>query len=1469
MNSPPPTAEARPLEGRARPVAAALSLFWPLVWVVVLLALIGGGIGGAVAWLARTEDGSRWLLARLPNVQVDGLRGALFDDAVAAERVRVTWSGGQASVTITGFEGRGLRWRWHPAPGRWVGIDAAALAAREVIVDTGPPSGAPSQRPTSIGIPLEIVSPDVRVGLLKINAIGPWRDVSGHARVGPGDRYELLDTRFAWDRLVIAGRASLGMSPPFALAGAVQVTPSAPGALAASGPAADFTAQLTAGGTLERIELAAALTGRPTAGRSAPRADAAMTVLPYAPWWLGALSARTEALDLAALASGLPETRLAGRVELTTRGRDAPAGAEVRLTNGLPGRWNEGRLPLAELSLDAQTDLQRHERIEIQAFDARLAGTRGVAAGRVSGRGSWNGDTLALETTLAELRPQHLDGRAAAMQLAGPLALRVTGLPSPAAGGAPGTGTGPGTSTAPGSAPAAAPGPLALAVKATLDGRLDAAPQPVQLVLDAEADARRIDVRELRARSGAALAQFNASAQRGAPGGAWRIASAGTLTDFDPLPWWPGDATQTAWRRGPHRLSAGWQLDLRLPPGAERLATPVLLQRLAGNGELRVHDSVLAGVPLAMELKLAQAPVASSAPGSPGARGPAAPSSLLGSATIGPNRLTIDARGDPLGEGPNAGAGDRLVLELDAPSLATLAPLARLVPAAAGWAPRAGSAKAGARVQGRWPLLRTEGQLQISGVDSAEGAIAQGRADWQLQLDADGRKPLVVKAELGGLRWGRQRLQSLRAELSGTPREHRLTVSAALPLVPPPVLEQLFGVRALSGSRAQLQGDGAWTPAAGGGGSWRGRIARLAVGAWDGAALDGDTRPSWVDARDLSAELRFDAQGELVSLQAAPGRVRLAEALALRWDAIAVTRNGERTDIDLRADLDAFRVAPLLARAQPGLAWQGDLTLAGRIELKAAERFQAEMVFERTGGDLQVVDEAGSQALGLTDLRLALSARDGQWTFTQAFAGRAIGEMAGLLQVKTAAERRWPGADAPLDGVLQARVANLAVWAPWVPAGWRLGGELATQATIAGRWGAPEYTGEIRGNGLSVRNLLQGVNLTQGELKIALQGETAQIERFVLRGGEGSLTVSGGADFGSAPNARLRVAAERFRVLGRVDRRLSLSGAAEAQLAAERIAVDGRFVVDEGLFDISRADAPALDDDVTVRRAGDPPPASASGDAAPRPRRDLAVTLAVDLGENLRLRGRGIDTALAGRLRLTTPNGRLAVAGTVRTEGGTYQAYGQKLDIARGIVAFSGPLDNPRLDVLALRPNLDVQVGVAITGNLLTPRVRLYSEPEMSDSDRLSWLVLGRASEGLGRNDTALLQRAAFALLAGEGDTPTDALIRNLGLDELTVGQRESGDVRETVVSLGKQLSRRWYVGYERGVNAATGTWQLIYRIAQRFTLRAQSGLENSIDIIWTWKFDETPLLPLRGPRNPSAQGRGAPVPKSAASAPP
>jgi len=141
-----------------------------------------------------------------------------------------------------------------------------------------------------------------------------------------------------------------------------------------------------------------------------------------------------------------------------------------------------------------------------------------------------------------------------------------------------------------------------------------------------------------------------------------------------------------------------------------------------------------------------------------------------------------------------------------------------------------------------------------------------------------------------------------------------------------------------------------------------------------------------------------------------------------------------------------------------------------------------------------------------------------------------------------------------------------------------------------------------------------------------------------------------------------------------------------------------------------------------------------------------------------------------------------------------------------------------------------------VGGTALDPRVRLFSEPEMSDMDKLSWLVLGRARDPSGRDDTALLQRAAMALLAGEGGGASAQVTRTLGLDEVSF-RKSDGDVNDTVVSLGKQLSQRWYVGYERSLDATAGSWQLIYRIAQRFTLRAQAGMESAVDVIWTWRW--------------------------------
>ncbi len=370
--------------------------------------------------------------------------------------------------------------------------------------------------------------------------------------------------------------------------------------------------------------------------------------------------------------------------------------------------------------------------------------------------------------------------------------------------------------------------------------------------------------------------------------------------------------------------------------------------------------------------------------------------------------------------------------------------------------------------------------------------------------------------------------------------------------------------------------------------------------------------------------------------------------------------------------------------------------------------------------------------------------------------------------------------------------------------------------------------------------------MSDGEVHITLDGPTARIQTLQAKAGEGSARIEGGASFGASPRAELKLVAERFAVLSRVDRRIAASGEARLLLEADSLKLDGGFTVDEGLIDVSRSEAPSLGSDVIVRRPGEPGPEeeSAAAGGRPPPRRNVNINLELDLGERLRLRGYGLDTLLAGKLRLTTPGGRPTLVGDVLAKQGTFAAYGQKLVIERGVIGFTGNIENPRLDIEAIRPEEAfsdplsdlVKVGVTITGTAQNPRVRLFSEPDMSETDKLSWLLMGRSSSG--GAEGALLQSALMALVSGpEGGSSTDKLAGIVKLDEISI-RKSDDDSNETVVALGKQLSQRWYVGYERSLNATAGAWQLVYRVARRFTIRAQAGVdESSLDFIWTWRW--------------------------------
>jgi len=1304
-----------------------------LTTVVVLAAAF-------VAWVLQRPSGGAWLLAHLPGVQIEEPQGSLMGD-FSARRLLLTWAGGEAEL-------RGLRWSGlgvSPSQGL---LAAQALAVDEVLIRTQP-STSPLIAPPDLSLPLGVHIAKLTIGKLSWSPDQPAvQNLAAEINLPRRGTHHIQLTGARWQHLLLAGDAKIETAAPLQTEATLTVQQNESTDLpwlavaAARGPLAKLTA---------KAELQAAHQTLKVEGQ----------VQPFAPWPVNALQLQADKFDLAAVMPGLPRTALTGSAKLNAPALKAEATLQAELRNAAAGRWDQGALPVKQLSLALAGRPDQLTSLRLTTLDAELNG-----GARVQGKGQRGADgRWQLDARVQGLRPELLDARAAPARLDGPLAL--SGGPK-----------------------------LPLAVKLDLRGTLEQRPLRVQARVQGRLHEQGSSWQIEDARLTSGDAELQASGSIEAPNAGPPAAKLkGQLRQFDPHLLWRGDPG-SAWARmpGTTRLNADVQLDLR----------GNALDNLTGSADAKLLPSHFGGLPLQGQISVERPRATDAAAFDVDARlgqnrvqanGQARPDTVSTQLKLQAGKL---AELNPLlalfGQGPIAGqaegAGDLQLLRVKPASLGKATP--NTMPAAV------------------WQLGGI-GNATLKGLNANGISVDSAKARWALPPpETGGDAPLSLLLDAGGVRNGQTQLKLVKLDLQGRRSAHELKVQLAGSLRR---AEQDYNLGAM------LQAQGGWN-----GQAWAGKLTKLDI-----APLRPNT-PATLAASNVGLRVALAETGPQVTAE--PGRAEVGGAL-VRWQALS-WRGGERPEARAELLLDDLAVAPLMARWQPDFGWSGDLRIAGHASLLLNDKLTAEVLLDRQSGDLRVTDEFGTRPLGLTDLRVALNVRDGLWQFAQGLAGKDLGSFGGALTLRPA--KLWPDATTPVDGVLQANVADLATWGRWVPAGWRLGGRASATVQIAGKLGGPDLTGRAEGEGIALRHLLYGVDFNEGRFTLDLKGQHAELTQLQARAGDGWLRATGRAELGAKPAAHIEIKADRLRVLSRVDRRIVASGEAALDLDDKGLQLAGKLRADEGLFDFTRGDAPALADDVTVVRG--PRNVDATEAAPPKAARSTQVNLALDFGRDFKVRGRGLATTLRGQLQVTQKSdGPLRVTGKLEAAGGQYAAYGQKLEIERGDITFTGSLDNPALDMLAVRPNLDVRVGVYVSGTAQAPRVSLHSEPEMSDTDKLSWLLLGREPDSLGRTDTALLQRAALALLSGEGEGMTGRALRNLGLDELSLSQSD-GETRSTIVRLGKQISRRWYVGYERSLNATTGSWQLIYRVAQRFTLRAQSGDDNALDLIWQWKWD-------------------------------
>ena len=373
-----------------------------------------------------------------------------------------------------------------------------------------------------------------------------------------------------------------------------------------------------------------------------------------------------------------------------------------------------------------------------------------------------------------------------------------------------------------------------------------------------------------------------------------------------------------------------------------------------------------------------------------------------------------------------------------------------------------------------------------------------------------------------------------------------------------------------------------------------------------------------------------------------------------------------------------------------------------------------------------------------------------------------------------------------------------------------------SQPLLGGQLLLEDFEGELPG---------LGVNLSQGRGSLDAQPDGSARIAASFRSGDGVLQVDGGLSwYGQATPLQLHIHGQdvlisdtpMLRAVANPDLRFSMDGPA--------MVLQGTVGVPSARINLERLDQSVeASEDVVVVDPVDP-------EATPEAPLDLDLVL--ELGQDVRLSGYGLDGGLTGRLQVRARPGREMTANGALDVDGKYKAYGQQLQITRGQMTWNNDrVSDPRVNLRAERRTGDVTAGINVTGNASQPRVEVWSDPSLPQSEALSYLMLGRSLAGVTSAQASQVTAASAAMSAGTGLLAAQ-LGAKLGLDD--AGVTQSRALGGSVVGVGKYLSPRLYVGYGVSLVGSGQVLVLKYLLRKGFDLEIESStVETRGSVNW------------------------------------
>ncbi|MBI6163901.1 translocation/assembly module TamB [Serratia liquefaciens] len=528
--------------------------------------------------------------------------------------------------------------------------------------------------------------------------------------------------------------------------------------------------------------------------------------------------------------------------------------------------------------------------------------------------------------------------------------------------------------------------------------------------------------------------------------------------------------------------------------------------------------------------------------------------------------------------------------------------------------------------------------------------------------------------------------------------------------------------------------------------------------------------------------------------------------------------------------LNRFDLAMIKPFLGPETALSGVFTGRADVSWKAGGALPDAKV-SLVGNGVKVVQQVQGNALPIAFDRLNLNAglSNGRAQADWLIKLTNNGQFDGNVQVADPQVRRI------ISGNVNITNISLAMINPALMKGEKAAGMLNANLRLGGSAQKPLVYGRMALDKVDIDGHWMPFDMTDGRLVMNFDGMTSTMEGLVSTT-RGQLNLSGDADWRDINAWRARIAAkgDKLRVtvppMIRIDVSPDLVFEATPQLFSLNGSVDipwARITVQElpeSAVGVS-SDEVMLDDQlkpIQPKTAGIP----------------INSNLMIHVGNDVRLDAFGLKARLKGDLKVVQDKNGLGLNGQIDIPSGRFHAYGQDLIVRKGQLMFSGPPDQPLLNIEAIRnpesTEDDVTAGVRVTGLADAPKLEVFSDPAKSQQEALSYLLRGQGLGSSGADGNAMT-----SMLIGMGVAQSGQLVGKIGeafgVSNLALDTQGVGDSSQVVVS--GYVLPGLQVKYGVGIFDSLATLTLRYRLMPKLYLEAVSGLDQALDLLYQFEF--------------------------------